>query len=383
MAAARILFSGYAPVHFLCFQPVYERLRRDPDVEVWFSGGFRHKGPDKEVSFSVEGFYDPFGVDPARVLPIERARDESFDVTVCSHLSDTLWPSDPGRTVQIFHGVSFKNFAVREKALRYDLLCLPGRYHAEQYRARGLIREDGGRCLLTGFPKVDRLRDNAVDRDGVLRELGLDPGRPTVLYAPTGGKHNSLDVMGEALVATIGAQEDWNLLVKPHDHPKRAVDWFSLLAPLENERVRVVRGPDVVPLLLAADALLTDASSVAVEYTLLDRPMVFVDVPKLFKNVIKRGAALDLETYGREVGLVAKTPEAVVDALREALAHPARESALRQQMAAHVFHDPGGAAERVASVVLYAAGVRPALPSSVEVLAPDPVGPADEDPTRG
>ena len=35
----RILFTGYAPVHFVCFRPVYERLRRVPGVQVFVSGG--------------------------------------------------------------------------------------------------------------------------------------------------------------------------------------------------------------------------------------------------------------------------------------------------------------------------------------------------------
>ena len=34
MSAKRILFAGYAPVHFVCFLPVYRRLVEDPAVEI-------------------------------------------------------------------------------------------------------------------------------------------------------------------------------------------------------------------------------------------------------------------------------------------------------------------------------------------------------------
>ena len=61
----RILFSGYARVHFVCFQPVYERLRKDPRVEVFLSGGFRSKTVEGTV-FSIDGFYDPFAVERDR-----------------------------------------------------------------------------------------------------------------------------------------------------------------------------------------------------------------------------------------------------------------------------------------------------------------------------
>ena len=120
MVSRRILFTGYAPVHFLCFLPVYQRLRSCPDVEVFLSGGFRHKqGEDGNFSYSIDGFYDCYPVDRERVIPAEQSISEEFDAVVCSHTSDLLLPRATKKSVQIFHGVSFKNLAVREKALRF------------------------------------------------------------------------------------------------------------------------------------------------------------------------------------------------------------------------------------------------------------------------
>ncbi len=371
----RILFTGYAPVHFLCYLPVYQRLSTDPRVELWLSGGWKRADGDT-TSYSLDGFYDPFPVERARVIPIERARQEDFDVLVCAHLSDSLFPRSAGHTVQIFHGVSFKNLAVRDKALRFDTLCLPGRYHAELYRETGLVRRGGPRYLITGFPKVDPLRAGAEagararDRRALLTGLGLDPAVPTLLLAPTGDKHNALETMGEELIEAIGADGRFNLLVKPHDHPKLGIDWFRELAPLEGARVRLVRDRDVVPYLAAADLLLTDASSVAVEFTLLDRPIIFLDVPRLFQRVEKRAPNLDLTTYGRRIGAIVERPGDVVAAVTTALADPGREREIRQAMARHVFWDPGHAADRVAGVVLNAAGICSDLPTGIETLIP-------------
>ncbi len=364
----RVLFGGYAPVHVLCFLPVYRRLASDPRIEVFFTGGFWRVRDDP--TFELDGFYDPFPVDPDRVIPIEQARTEDYDVLVCAHLSDRLFPRSAHRKVQIYHGVSFKNLSVREKALRYDFLCLPGRYHAELYRRDGLVRPDESTCLITGFPKTDPLAGPSLDRDAVLREAGLDPCRPTILFAPTGEKHNALEAMGEEVIRAIAGNGSWNLLVKPHDHPKNRIDWFERLAAFEKGAVRLVRDLDVIPYLHAADVLLTDASSVAVEYTLLDRPIVFLDVPKLFDRIRKRAPALDLDTYGRKIGAVVKSPEDLVDALADGLAHPHREQEIRRRMAAHVFHAPGSAAQRVADVVRHAADLAPDLPDGVEVVRP-------------
>ncbi|MDH3427669.1 MAG: CDP-glycerol glycerophosphotransferase family protein [Gemmatimonadota bacterium] len=365
----QILFAGYAPVHFLCFLPVYQRLSADPRVEVWLTGGYRRKDQD-DAGYVIDGFYDRFRVRPDRVIPFDQAYDGDFDVAICAHTSDTLLPRSARRKVQIFHGVSFKNFAVREKVLRFDLLCLPGRYHAERFRDCGLVRPGGSRCLLTGFAKADRLVEPGFQRERFLQNLGVDPALPTILYAPTGGKHNSLETVGRDVVAGIHSKVGWNLLIKPHDHPKNEIDWYAELGGFESERVRLVRDLDVVDYLRAVDLLLTDASSVAVEYTLMDRPIVFIEVAKLLKNVLKRGAPLDLLTYGRKIGLLAKTADQVVPAIEQALRNPDREQELRRSMARHVFHDPGNAADRVSRVVLHAAGLLEELPADVEVLRP-------------
>ncbi len=366
----RILFSGYAPVHFVCFQPVYQKLRADPRVDVYLSGGFRVKDGD-DVSFNIDGFYDPFPVDRTRIIPPTELPNQHFDVVVCSHLSDTLFPGSFTRTVQITHGVSFKNLAVREKALRYDFICVAGRYHAEKYREQGLIRAGGSRVLITGLAKVDPLANGSLDRNKTLRALGLDPALPTLLFAPTGDKHNALETWGEAAVRSLADQPQWNLLVKPHDHPKKQIDWFAELAPLESSRMKLVRDMDIVPFLHAADLLITDASSVAVEYTLMDRPIVFLDVPKLFDKLETRAPALDLATYGRKIGWTVPVGESAVDAVREALANPALHSDLRRQMAAHVFFGAGEASGRVRDVILYAAGVESSLPAGMQPQTAD------------
>lgn len=368
--AKRILFTGYAPIHFVCFLPVYKRLAEDERVELYLSGGFK-KEVGEEVSYSLEGFYDRFQVDHSRVITLEQARKEHFDVLVSAHLSDSLWPGSVGKKVQIFHGVSFKNLAVREKALRYDILCLPGRYHAGLYRGSGFIRRGGPLCLLTGMPKTDRLVTGPFDREALLRAIGVDPSLPTLLFAPTGEKHNALDTMGVEVIEAIAETGAYNLLIKPHDHPKKAVDWIAALAPLESGRVRLVRDKDIIPYLRAADLLLTDASSVAVEYTLMDRPIIFLDVPKLFKKLSERAPALDLDTYGRKIGTVVKTTDELAAAVADCLAHPEREAKIRRAMASHVFYAPGGATARVAGVVLHAAGLARLLPEDVEVLHAD------------
>ena len=173
------------------------------------------------------------------------------------------------------------------------------------------------------------------------------------------------------MIDRIAAEKRFNLLVKPHDHPKRSTDWFSELSDLEGSHVRLIRDFDIAPHLRAADLLITDASSVALEYTLLDRPILFLDTPKLLERLKKRAPALDLDTYGRKLGTIVREPGEVVAAIGDALANPRRDAALRRQAAHHLFHRPGTAAERVADVIRYAAGAARALPEGAEIVAPE------------
>jgi hypothetical protein len=363
----RILFSGYASVHFLCFRPIYERLKRDPGVQVSLSGGFRHKSAG-ETTYEIEGFYDFPQVDPADVVPLDEVRRRDYDVLVNSHLSDSLFPRSAGRTVQIFHGVSFKNYMVRPKALKFDILCLPGPYHARLYREHGFISDTGPEVFMTGFAKDDPLVDGSLVRADLLARMGMDPAHPTLLFAPTGDRHNALELYGESVIESLAGGGPWNVLVKPHDHPKNRIGWFERLAPLESDRVRLVRDLDVVPYLHAADLLVSDASSVITEFTLLDRPIVLLHVPQLLDRVVARGGALDTSTYAHRIAPFVQDPSMLPGVVASQLDDSSDHAGFRRAMADDVFFEPGTASDRVAAVVRYAAGLAD-LPKGLERLA--------------
>lgn len=196
-----------------------------------------------------------------------------------------------------------------------------------------------------GFPKTDTLVGGSIDKAGLRSRYGFDGSRPILLYAPTGEAHNSLETMGESVIRNLSSCGNFDLLVKPHDHPKSGADWFATLAPLENSHMRLARNPDVVPLLALSDALITDASSDANEYTLLDRPIVFLDVPELLRHSSASGAALDLERWGRKGSAIVARPEDVADIVMGSLADARRMSDIRRAIAADLFYNPGHATD--------------------------------------
>jgi hypothetical protein len=337
-----ILFTGYAPVHFACFRPIYEQLTERSGVEVFVSGGIRTMGP-LGVRFDHAGLYESFGLPPEAVVPVERIKRMNVDVLFSAH-TGRIEPASFERSVQIFHGVSFRNLAIREQALGFDHYFLVGPYMRRGFEQRGLLEPGDQRAVEIGFPKTDRLLDGSMDREALLAAHGLSGERPVVLYAPTGAKANSLETFGEEVLRRLAEQDSYDVLVKLHDHPKGWVDWFERLAPLEGEHLRIVRTPDIIPTLFIADLLVSDASSVANEYTLLDRPIVFLDVPELIDAARDSGALVDLDTWGRNGGTIAASPDTALDAIAEGLARPRAASDVRQAIAADLFYNPGQAA---------------------------------------
>lgn len=366
--ARRILFTGYAPVHFVCFQPLYQRLRRTKGVEVFLSGGRAEDPLTGARALTAAQLYAPFKLPRNRILELDQLRTRAFDLVFCAHVSG-YFPKEDKERVQLFHGVSFRNMAVRRDVLVYDRLFLVGPYMRRLFTDKQLLRESDPRLVNIGFPKLDRLVDRSLHRKLILNRLGLSGRRPVILYAPTGQKDNSLEHTGEAVLERLKATGKYDILIKLHDHPRdRITDWPRRLRPLLDRHTKIVTDYDVVPYLFVADLLISDASSVSNEYALMNRPMVFLDVPQLLTSMQKKGVALDLDTWGRKGGVTTRWPDESVDAVAWSLAHPRQGAAVRRAMAKDLFYNPGRATEAALSWTLQ----RLELPENTNGARPRP-----------
>ena len=345
-----VLFTGYAWVHFACFRPLYERLAEHEGVDVYVSGGLRsdadvEEGEEGAKVYDLRGMYDPFGIPEDRMLTVEQIKERDFGVVFAANTKMIL-PRTTGCRIQIFHGISFRNKAVRDENAGADYYFMVGPYMRRAFAESGILPENDPRALKIGFPKTDRLLNGEVDRQGLMRRIGFTGRRPILVYAPTGQKKNSLETMGEEVIGNIAATGRYDLIIKPHDHPKNLINWDERLAPLLDEHTKIVRDGDVIPLLLLADLLITDASSVSSEFALRDQPMVFLDVPDLLaKASALGGSRVDLKTWGRRCGVLVESASDVVDAIDSSLAYPFRYSEVRRSMSQDLFYNAGHATE--------------------------------------
>jgi CDP-glycerol glycerophosphotransferase len=352
-----VVFESHLGEHY-CDNPryIYEELRRSSgeSVRAIWSYARSPRGFPKDATLVRRGSW-------AYYLALARAEfwvdNQGFPEGLRKRRGTTY--------IQTWHGSAFKRMGLDQPALknagpdaqrrlrqmvdRFDVFLTRSEHDtATLARALGV---DQAKLLPVGYPRNDPL----VNADGsagaqtaaLRRKLDLD-GRTVVLYAPTfrsdrkGRPVKRLELPFDPLRFAAEFGDTHVLLVRPH--------YLSTVAlpPAARHAVRDVgRLPDVTPLLLLADVLVTDYSSIMFDYALLDRPMIFY-VP-------------DVEDYGRDRGgyfdLARTVPGPVLtgeDELLAALADlpglRARYAGRRREFTARYGeYDQGGAARAVVS----------------------------------
>jgi CDP-glycerol glycerophosphotransferase len=343
---SRILFEAASPMSLAVFQPVLDRLQHDPRIELWFTTSDR--------SWNASKLFLPVGI-PGRVITSRAARWRKFDAYINADFWNMTWLPRRTERIHLFHGVAGKYgldapTRIAPVVATFDCLMFPNRDRLRRYAEAGLTDPDGGNAALIGFPKVDCLVDGSLDRRAIERDLGLDPARATVMYAPTWSPYSSLNSAGREIIARLG-RENVNLIVKLHDRsydpsPRGSggVDWRrELNAFARRYGIHVAESADASPYLFVSDAIITDHSSVGFEFMLLDRPIVAIDCPALIERASVNPDKVRLLRSAADV--VADGAEAAVTALR-ALHRPDRLGGRRREIAADLFYGAGGATGR-------------------------------------
>lgn len=332
-------------MNYATIAPIVERLQRDARVEFYFASS--------ETPSTTQAVYAD-AVQPYTFVTPRQASLMQFDVYLAA---DFLWMKllRGARRVQTFHGVAGKYRTVydspSESMRSWDRLFFINERRLRHFIESGAIDADSPAARLIGMPKLDCLVDGTLQRDALLQEMGIDPSRRTVLYAPTWSAHSSVVTIGEELVQRLGAA-GYALIVKLHDRSRDAskvvnsggVDWGARLEPLlKNSGGVLASGNNSSPYLSAADVMITDHSSVGFEYLLLDRPLIRIHVPELIKNT-------DIEPSYVELMASAATSVTNVDelmtAVEQSFAEPQKLSETRVAVANEMFYKPGTATDR-------------------------------------
>jgi hypothetical protein len=348
----RVLFEAASPLSLAVFRPVLERMRRDPRVEFWFTTSDRSWDADR--TFRAADITE-------RVVSPRQARWMKFDGYVNTDFWNMTWLPRRAKRLHLFHGVAGKYdldapVHIAPVVRSFDRVMFANQDRLSRYVDAGLVDADGDGAQLIGYPKADCLVDGSLNRRRIQESLGLDPGLPTVLYAPTWSAHSSLNAIATDLLPALAAL-GVNVVVKLHDRsydPRSrsagSVDWRrELESRCRRWGVHAALDADISPCLYAADALVTDHSSAGFEFMLLDRPIVVIDCPQLIAHA---RVAADKVRLLRGAATVARSDAtAIARAVERSLADPAARSAERRAAAARLFHRPGGATMRAVNCI--------------------------------
>jgi CDP-glycerol glycerophosphotransferase len=228
------------------------------------------------------------------------------------------------------------------RAARWDYSVSSNAFSTEIWRRAYPLPYE---TLEVGYPRNDRLVNATSDeRKRIREELGIEPGRTTVLYAPThreylAGYEPMLDL--GRVAAELGS--DYVILARAHYLYAAADDLRELHA--EGRIIDVSQHPSVEDVCLAADVLVTDYSAIMFDYAVLDRPIV-IHAPDWDVYRTLRGTYFDL--LAEPPGVVTRTDDELVDAFRSGAVWGEESSRLRAAFRAKFCAlEDGRAAERV------------------------------------
>ena len=341
----RVLINAALPMEYAMMEPVYKRMRVDRRVEFYFTSSTRSDEMKHIFEDSEEGI--------PTILPAQ-AKWMKFDAYLAA---DYIWATLPrgAPRIQFFHGVAGKyaerydrpELSVRE----WDRFFFINRKRMNNFVACGAIEPDSPAARLVGMPKVDRLVDGTLKRDVILQTLGLDPLLPTVLYAPTWTPYSSLNAVGEDLVTAL-AKTGVNLIVKLHDNSldvsdvrnSGGIDWVARLSPaLGSPRGHLAKRGTISPYLVAADLMISDHSSAAFEYLLVDRPLIRIEMPEL---IARTNIPADYVALLADAATTVRTVPEIAWAVEDGLANPRHLADSRKMVADELFYKPGTATAR-------------------------------------
>ncbi|MFC9959554.1 CDP-glycerol glycerophosphotransferase family protein [Streptomyces nigra] len=205
--------------------------------------------------------------------------------------------------------------------------------------------------LEYGSPRADVFqRATPADTSRIRRELGVPEDAVVILYAPTRRTYRRTPVDLERVVRRLGPRHIV-LARAPHGHD-------GPLATASDRVLDVSGHPSVEALCLASDALVTDYSSIMVDYVCLDRPVVLLTDDWEAHEAV-RGTYVDLRAF--PPGAVARGEDDLIDIFVSGHWRGSRSAELRTAFRRRFCpHDDGRAAERVVRHVVLGEAAAPA-----------------------
>jgi hypothetical protein len=252
---------------------------------------------------------------------------------------------NPVHYVYVPHGLFSTSMVVRHNAYdHYDCILCPGPHRIEEIRRREKMNNLPPKTLVqAGYYPVERIYQ---DYQEYVRRKPSQADRKTILIAPSWGVNNILESCGEELVGLL-LQEGYQLIVRPHPVTMKLSPRMIKQLSIKFEKssnFTLEKSTATHDSLLQADVLITDWSSISLEYAFgTERPVLFLDVPAKIRNPKYRELGIEpIElSLRQEVGIVVSpdrlnaVPQAIKDLVANQSMYKERLAELRDR---HVYN---------------------------------------------
>ena len=357
----RLAFQAYSVHLAQCFVPIINRLREHvPDFDIDFLI-LSHPHFSFRSLWDLRNFArDNLQIPSRNVRFFWQALWQKYDLLVCTDVY-ARFPLRRTKRVLLKHGAGVASRILKWNPLRktifnFDLILVNGDADLDLLRHVCPGNFVDQKVIAAGLPYLDRLYTQVTSREVYFGHMGLKAQKPVVLVAPSWRGLEALEVRQpgyfDALISAV-IKLNVQVIIKMHACSLNKVmaqgkDWAKQINRHVQPLVGVDYDVDDVPALQHADVLITDISSRAFNFMLLDKPVVVICPDEVF------GDQLDRERINlmSQAAYLARSVEEVETRLAQALDKRNVSNAARVRIAHYCFANPGHAAEIVAAHLL-------------------------------
>jgi CDP-glycerol glycerophosphotransferase (TagB/SpsB family) len=271
------------------------------------------------------------------------------------------------------------SFLTKDEYEDFNIYCISGKL--SEIRLHKILEKYGLKnkveVITGGYPKLDILfQGTHPSKNEIFTRLNLDSSKKTLLYAPSWDKGLSLREFGLSIIETILQNKDYNLIVKLHPNSFRSTDdnnymfytggknWKDQFRSFfKNSNFRFMQDYNIVELLIISDIMITDISSVALEFLVLDKPVIYLDCPRFEETLKELYYHYNNYSYnelienpycnaGRHVGLVNYDHKKILEDVSFLIKNPDYKINERKEYSGQILSNKGHASEFYANMII-------------------------------